>query len=83
MLEALKQIEEKHLPYGDHPGCPEHQQLGDPCDVVKLARALARLAYQDECGCDDHLSSYCCATVEPGACPTCEAERTLKEVAGE
>ena len=37
---SLKRIEDRHLPYGDHPGCPEYQQLGEPCDIVKLARAL-------------------------------------------
>ncbi len=42
MSDDLKKIEEQHLPYGDHPGCPEYQQLGDPCNVVKLARALAK-----------------------------------------
>ena len=84
MSDALKKIENTHsLDFeGD---CPLCGTLGgvDACDVVELARTLARLAHQDECGCDDHLSPDCCATVVPGDCPTCEAERALAKVAGE
>ncbi len=68
-MRALKRIEEKHLPYGDHRGCPEHQQLGDPCDMVKLARALDEAA----------------GVLRRHGWPMCafEAERTLEEVASE
>lgn len=68
-MSALKRIEEKHQPYGEHPGCPEYQQLGDPCDVVKLARALDEAA--------DMLRRH--------GWPICAfaLKRTLEEVAGE
>ncbi len=81
MTDALKRIEEKLAdlrrdidrdPYD--PGLPAVE--GALEDVVKLARALDHaLEWLREEGCD-------CGD-EPGTCALCEAERTLKEVAGE
>jgi hypothetical protein len=64
----LKRIEEQHR------GCGGSVRP-DPCDVVKLARALeCVLDSEGECECE-----------EPGAdgtCPWCRGWRTLEEVAG-
>ncbi len=73
-MSVLKRIEEN---------VSSHQQNQCCRNVVKLARALDRLGTVYICGCEDHSSATCCASVEPGYCPTCEAERTLEEVAGE
>ena len=73
MPSSLKRIETQHKPYDEHNGCPEYQQYGDPCDVVKLARALDlwRRSHLDNCtGCTDCNFAL-------------QAERTLKEVAGD
>ncbi len=78
---ALKRIKEKHPLYGDHPGCPELQQFGDPCDVVRLARALDETARAIQM---IHRGRH---PGEEDACAPCkfilEAERTLEEVAGD
>ena len=83
MSEALKQIEKKHRRICFTPFCCLKCGEKAPCDVVKLARVLDRLSKNDDCGCDDHASPDCCATMVPGDCPTCEAERVLHEVARE
>ncbi len=85
MSDALKKIEEKHLPYGDHPGCPEYQQLGDPCDVVKLARALAEAERQLRI-LAKRLLPVVTATneeIRQVIAHADDAERTLEEVAGD
>ena len=76
-MSALKRIEEKHLPYGDHPGCLEYQQYDGPCDLVKLARALT---HGSKLLRDLYRGSCECGTDKPGACVLCEMERTLSWV---
>ena len=71
----LEQIEAKHSAEGDHgDGCFDEDGLPhDPCDVVKLARALDEvLEYIREGG-----------HVNRGFNSVQDAERTLEEVAGE
>ena len=82
----LERIEEKHASYlqGDGrrwcQGCRHWSDKGDPCDVVKLARALddaatefsrMRLAFSK----GDSRHERCKYEAE-------KAERTLREVAG-
>ena len=77
MSDALKRIEERHLPYGDHPGCLEYQQLGDPCDVVKLARALDMIRRYIESSPEEFQKRPGIPQIKR------EAEHTLEEVASE
>ncbi len=74
-MSALKKIEERHKPCGCGQGGFAHDchcSCGQvPCDVVKLARALDAL-----------LDTYGPMKPSPET-EWAEAERTLKEVAGD
>jgi hypothetical protein len=77
---SLKKIEEQHPRHkiaepvdGSHSFCERCERYEDPCDVVKLARAV-----------DELINKY--PNKDDGKCPCpcswCRARRTLKEVAG-
>jgi hypothetical protein len=69
---TLRQIEEKHTTGGLHDLCHRH---GEPCDVVKLARALDAAVR--------HLREQPFPTSDALVSLVGESERVLEEVAGE